>query len=413
MTFSVLLRGQPKNKKMPSPCANTGRAIQKTYPHTTIGAFCAFIIADLPWKGKENMPKKKKEPEVKLPAIKQLPSGAWLTRILVDGRRVSITKDSYGECVSEYLAVKHGVVEAKKAPSKKTLTKAIDNYIEDRKNILSPATVRGYRTIQKHRFPGLMSQDVSTITPEQCQRAVNLEAKTVSAKTISNAWGFVASVIAESTGQVVTVRLPQVIPAERPWLTPEQVPAFVKAVKGDVAEIPALLALSSLRRSETVGLRWSDIDLEKGVIHVNGATVPGEDHKFVRKSETKNTTSRRTVPIIPPLLEALKAVEHHGEAVVTVFPDYIAKQINKVCDRAGLPQVGVHGLRHSFASLAYHLGWPEKVAMEIGGWADDRTMHKIYTHISRKSVEEASASFNAFFGGKIGNSSGNENQKES
>lgn len=346
------------------------------------------------------MGRKKKEPEVKLPAIKQLPSGAWHTRVLVGDQRISITKGTYEECVSAYLAMKHGVLEAKKAPNRKTLTKAIDGYIEARQNILSPATVRGYRTIQKHRFPGLMNQDVSTITPDQCQRAVNLEAKTVSAKTLSNAWGFVASVIADSTGQAISVRLPQIIPAERPWLTPEQIPEFVAAVKGDVAEIPALLALSSLRRSEIAALRWSDVDLKKGVIHVNGAAVPGEDHKFIRKAETKNASSRRTVPIIPPLLEALKAVEHHGEMVAAYHPATIMNQVNRVCEKAGLPKVGLHGLRHSFASLAYHLGWPEKVAMEIGGWADDRTMHKIYTHISQKSVEEASASFSAFFEGK-------------
>lgn len=294
--------------------------------------------------------------------------------------------------------MKSGVVAAKKAPNRKTLTKAIDNYIEARQNVLSPATIRGYRTIQKHRFPGLMGQDVSSITPDQCQRAVNLEAKSVSAKTLSNAWGFVSSVLAESTGQVYNVRLPQVIPAERPWLTPEQIPDFVDAVKGDVAEIPALLALSSLRRSEIVGLRWVDVDLKKGVIHVNGATVPGEDNKFVRKAETKNVASRRTIPIIPPLLDALKAVEYRGEMVVTYHPATIMNQVNRACERAGLPKVGLHGLRHSFASLAYHLGWPEKVAMQIGGWADDRTMHKIYTHVSQKSVEEASAAFADFFG---------------
>lgn len=138
-------------------------------------------------------------------------------------------------------------------------------------------------------------------------------------------------------------------------------------------------------------------DLEKGVIHVNGAAVPGEDHKFTRKAETKNTTSRRTVPIIPPLMAALQAVEHRGEMVVTYHPATVMNQVNRVCEKAGLPKVGLHGLRHSFASLAYHLGWPEKVAMEIGGWADDRTMHKIYTHVSQKSVEEAGASFAKFF----------------
>lgn len=340
---------------------------------------------------------RKKDPGVKLPTVTQLPSGSYRVRIMLDGSSHSIVKPTREECIAEYIALKHGIVEAKKAPTKKTLTKAIDSYIDARQNILSPATIRGYRTIQKHRFPGLMNQDISTITPDQCQRSVNREAKMVSAKTLSNAWGFIASVIADSTGRTISIRLPQVIPAERPWLTPEQIPVFVKAVKGDVAEIPALLALSSLRRSEIIGLLWSDVDLKKGVIHVNGATVPDEDHKFVRKAETKNVTSRRSVPIIPPLMEALNAVEHHGEKVVTYHPATVMNQVNRVCERAGLPKVGLHGLRHSFASLAYHLGWSEKIAMEIGGWADDRTMHKIYTHISQKSVAEASASLSAFF----------------
>lgn len=344
------------------------------------------------------MARKKKEPEVRLPAVTQLPSGSYRVRIMIDGKSHSIVKSTPEQCIAEYIALKHGIVEAKATTAKQSLSKAIDNYIDARKNILSPATVRGYRTIQKHRFPGLMSQDVTTITADQCQRAVNLEAKSISAKTLANSWGFVSSVISDATGHTLSVRLPQIIPAERPWLTPEQIPEFVKAVKGDVAEIPALLALSSLRRSEIVGLRWSDVDLTKGVIHVNGATVLGEDNKYVRKAETKNSTSRRTVPIIPPLREALNAVTHPGEMVVTCCPATIMNRINKVCRDTGLPEVGVHGLRHSFASLAYHLGWPEKVAMEIGGWADDRTMHKIYTHVSQKSVEEASASFAAFFG---------------
>lgn len=343
------------------------------------------------------MGRKRKTPEVKLPAIKQLPSGAWNTRIYIDGRTVSITRPSYDECAAEYLAMKHGVIEAKKAPNKLTLFAAIDKYIEERDAILSPSTIRGYRCIQRNRFAALMKQDISTITQEQCQRAVNLEKKIASAKTIKNSWGFISSVIADSTGNHFNPTMPQVIPKERPWLTPDEIPTFVAAVKGTDVEIPALLALSSLRRSELVALRWSDIDLKKSVVNVQGACVPQEDHKFVRKEETKNSTSRRTVPIMPPLLEALRAEKRHGEMVVTLHPATVWKKVNDICRDAGLPEVGLHGLRHSFASLAYHLGWSEKVSMEIGGWSDIETMRKIYTHISKKSVAEASASFADFF----------------
>lgn len=348
-----------------------------------------------------------KKQKLNIPKAKQLPSGSWFCRIRVNGQDISITRPTEKEVVAEAMAIKAGVIEAQKAPKKKTLTKAIDEYIEVRRNILSPSTIRGYRAIQKNRFSPMMQKDIFEVTQDQWQRAVNQEAKRVTAKTLTNAWRFVASVIAETTGQHITVRLPQIIPAERPWLTPEQIPDFVAAVKGDKAEIPALLALSSLRRSEIIGLRWADVDLKNGVLMVNGSAVPNENHKIIYKRETKNATSRRTVPIIPPLREALENACKRSEFVVNYHPATVMNQVNRVCEKNGLPQTGLHGLRHSFASLAYHLGIPEKVAMEIGGWADNQTMHKIYTHISEKSVATAAAAFTGFFDGKNGNENDN------
>ena len=85
------------------------------------------------------MGRKKKEPGVKLPAIKQLPSGSWRTRIYIDGRTVSITKDTYDECAAEYLALKNGIVRAqKKAAKGKTLEIAINEYINSREGLRSP-----------------------------------------------------------------------------------------------------------------------------------------------------------------------------------------------------------------------------------------------------------------------------------
>lgn len=334
---------------------------------------------------------------MKKPVAKQLPSGAWFCRVRIDGQDIAITRDDKDVAEAEAFAIKTGIKKAEKKPKKKTLSQAIDDYIDSRRNILSPATIRGYKNIKDNRFQSMMQRDIFDVTPDQWQRAVNLEAKRVTAKTLTNSWRFVASVVAETTGQRINIRLPQIIPAERPWLTPEQIPKFVEAVKGDKAEIPALLALSSLRRSEIVGLRWSDVDLDNGVLMVNGSAVPDENHKIVYKRETKNSTSRRVVPIIPPLQEALENADRHGDYVVTFHPATIMNQVNRVCEKNGLPKVGLHGLRHSFASLAYHLGMPEKVAMEIGGWADDQTMHKIYTHISEKSVSTAAAAFTNFF----------------
>ena len=168
-------------------------------------------------------------------------------------------------------------------------------------------------------------------------------------------------------------------------------------IKGDPIEIPALLALCSLRRSELINLRWTDIDLENGTLKVDGAAVFDEDGKLVRKEETKNASSRRVVPMIPPLKDALERAVRKGEYIVTWHPNSIMCRINRICERNDLPKVGLHGLRHSFASLAKHLGMPEDAVMEIGGWSDFQTMRKIYTHISEADITRHSQNFTAFF----------------
>ena len=235
------------------------------------------------------------------------------------------------------------------------------------------------------------------VTQDQWQWAVNLEAKKVNAKTLTNSWRFIASVITEATGKTVSIKLPQIVPNERPWLTPEEIPVFVAAVKGTTVEIPALLALSSLRCSEILDLKWSDIDMEKKLIRVSGAAVFDENGDLIHKQENKNSTSRRTVPIIPPLEDALNRTPHKGEYVVKITANWIYRSINTVCEKNGLPKVGIHGLRHSFASLAFHLNMPEKVAMQIGGWSNDQTMRKIYTHLFQADVARHADAFTSFF----------------
>lgn len=334
---------------------------------------------------------------MKKPVARKLPSGAWMCRVRVDGQDICITREKPELAEAEALAIKTGIIDGEKKPKRKTLTKAIDEYIEVRRNIISPSTIRGYKIIQDNRFQSMMSKDITIVTQEQWQRAVNAEAKRLSPKTLANSWRFLASVIAEATGKTITVQLPQIVPNERPWLTPEEIPTFVAAVKGTRVEIPALLALSSLRCSELLDLKWENIDLQKKVIHVTGSAVLDENGDLIHKRTNKNNTSRRTVPIIPPLLAALQAAPRNGEYVVTYKSGALYNAINRVCDANGLPRVGIHGLRHSFASLAFHLNMPEKVAMQIGGWANDQTMRKIYTHLSQAEVTKHAAAFTGFF----------------
>lgn len=332
---------------------------------------------------------------MKTPKAKKLPSGSWCCRVMVNKQAVCITKPTKKEAEAEALRIKLG---DKRIPtSYVTLTDAVNQYIDSRRNVCSPSTVRGYVTIRDHRFPELMHMDVNSLTQDDCQRAVDHARKNYSAKTVCNSWRFLSSVIEYTTGHKIKVSLPQVIKKEREWLTPQQIDIFVAAVHGERVEIAALFALCSLRESEILDIKWSDIDLKKRTARISGAAVPDENHKLVHKKENKNTASCRTIPLIPPLVKALEADRYHGEYVVTMSANGIYKAIRRICRANGLPSMGPHGLRHSFASLAYHLGLDEKTTMQLGGWSDDRTMRAIYTHIAQQDVETAAQKLLAYY----------------
>lgn len=334
---------------------------------------------------------------MKIPEPRKLPSGSWNVRIQLDGESYSITKPTKKECITEAAALKAGIKEAQKRTGL-SLTQAIDRYIKDRENILSPSTIRGYRAIQRLRFQSVMPRTIDAITPDQWQRFVNLEARTCSAKTLKNAWGFIASVVMDSTGKKIAVRLPQVVANDLPYLTAEQIPAFLNTIRGDFCEIAMLLGLSGLRRSEIMAVRWEDIDLDAGCIYVRGSAVQDENGTLVYRKENKNTSSRRTVPfLIPQLRAAVETASKKSEYAVTCNPNTIYNSTNRACRKAGLPEIGAHGLRRSFASLAYHLNLPEEVTMKAGGWSDIYTMRKIYTKISEKDITEKGQVYEDFF----------------
>lgn len=305
----------------------------------------------------------------------------------LNGQSIPVHAPTERECKAKARAIKAGVIEISKKPENITLSAAIDRYIDDKSAVLSPETIRGYRVIQRNRFPALMQMKVGDINQSAAQKAVNAESKTMSSKTVANSWAFCNTVIASVTGKRLDITTAQVVSEERQWLTPAQIKIFCAGIKGKPCEIGALLALSSLRRSEILGLTWDNIDLNKRVINVKGAVVFDEHNNKVHKPQNKNKSSRRPVPIMMEQLhEALSAVEDKSGAVYKNGPNMLRKQINRECEKLGLPLVGVHGLRHSYASLSASLAVPEHIAMSIGGWSDARTMKNIYTHVSKQDI---------------------------
>ena len=335
---------------------------------------------------------------MKIPKAEKLPSGAWRCRVMVDGHSVSVTKLTEKEAINAAIALKAGLIkEARTSTSEKTLYDAASLWIEENKNRLSPATVRGYVTAKENGFQSLMRMRCSSITDRHIAQAVNVECRNFSAKTVKNRWGFISQVLTWATGKEYQAKMPQVVRPDIDFLDQEQLDIFMDYIKGRKEEILSLLALSSLRRSEIAALDWSNIDLKHRWIHVRGAVVPDENHKMVKKETNKNSTSRRDVPIIDPLYAALEAVEDKTGPVVKIHPATMLRQINEACAAAGVPEVGCHGLRHSFASLCHVLNIPAQVAMEIGGWSDRATMDRIYTHVSKRDKNAFESAFTDHF----------------
>lgn len=352
------------------------------------------------------MPRKKKS-EIMIPKARQLPSGNWFIRLRLDGKSIPVTEETEAKCKAKALAIKAGYINAPaKVETVPTLGEVIDSYIASKDGVLSPATIRGYNIMRKNQFADYMGKAIDGI---DWQRMVNAEAKTTKPKTVKNAWALCAAALKAQTGMVYSVTVPMIVKNEHAFLTAEQIPIFIAELckcRSQTNVIAALLALHSLRMSEIKGLTWDDIDLDNDIIHVRGAMVIGKDNKLVAKDTNKNLSSRRDIPIIIPELKmAMFAVTNKTGYVVSTHPSNVYEQINRVCAKCKFPAVGVHGLRHSFASLCYHLQVPEKVTMRLGGWADDGTMKKIYTHISEKDVSKNTDKLTDFF--KVQN--GNEN----
>lgn len=334
------------------------------------------------WCGVKQGRAPKQKDEIRVPEPKKTPSGKWRIQLRAEGE--SVTEDTAALAVAKARAIRAGFIEQKKKTGAKlSLGDAIDTYISNTDNLFSPATKRGYSIIRRNRFQAYMDVDIKTFTDWQAM--VNDEKKVCSAKTLYNAWGLVSAVLNFNKITPPKVKLSQVIVPDQPWLTYEQIPLFCKAIYGEPCELGALLALSSLRRSELCAVTPDHVAVDGSSVLVSGAIVPDENNTFVHKDENKTQQSRRTVPVfIPRLRELLCAMDRDCDFIVSMHPDTLRKRVNAICKKAGLPEVGLHGLRRSFASLGHHLGLSEQEVMAIGGWEDYQTVHKHYLKLSAK-----------------------------
>lgn len=192
-----------------------------------------------------------------------------------------------------------------------------------------------------------------------------------------------------------------------PW-TGAEARRFLAASRSDRWYALYAVALSlGLRRGEALGLRWSDVDFDAGVLHVrqalhrvNGRLVFGP---------VKTDDSERAVAIPRPCTRVLR--EHRvrqdrerrsagdrwqesGLVFTTglgtaIEPRNVNRHFAKLCDEAGVRRIRFHDLRHSCATLLYEQGVPLENIQDVLGHSSPTVTKMIYIEVTKRVQRDA------------------------
>ncbi len=169
-------------------------------------------------------------------------------------------------------------------------------------------------------------------------------------------------------------------------------------------------AYFGLRRSELIGLMWSEVDLGRRRIHVRQAQVDDV------LDSTKSEDSERILVIDQGTVDVLKAWRKTQAAerlawgpawtdTGRVFtredgtplrPGWVSERFGTLSARAGLPPVTFHGLRHGAATMLLAAGQPIKVISEILGHATSAFTADAYTEVAEELAEAAADAIAAY-----------------
>lgn len=333
----------------------------------------------------------------------KLPSGTWRcvaswTDELGNYKQKSFTAGSKQE--AEFLASKF-LTEKKHSmkPENKTLDDLITTYIDNRSNLLSPTTILNYDKIRRTAFPSIMKVKLGLLTPELYQKAINEYSKDHSPKSVANAHSLAKKVLKANDCFVAeNTILPQREKKEVEIPTEEEVSRLLDYVKD--TRLYLFIAFSvflGLRRSETIALKWEDIDYDKQTISIYKARVKGKSGEFVEKT-TKTTSSKRVLHIPSNLMEALPKKDSVSPKAYIIDDSIIALDslYRRTAKKIGF-NYNFHALRHYYASVLLAQGIPNKYAQKQMGHATDNMLKQVYQHTFKSKEEEYEATLDAYF----------------
>jgi integrase len=207
---------------------------------------------------------------------------------------------------------------------------------------------------------------------------------------------------------VLRVRRPKASSAEALSLTVDEVKAFLAGADGlRYAGVLRLILGTGLRRGEALALRWCDVNFGRGEASVKGSLVRSDGKLIV--ADTKSLRSRRTVSLSPAIMQfltnhrALQLAERRTAANLwtdtglvfatelgrPVDPRNLLRATTIASRKAGLPPVGVHTLRHTYATTALLRGVPIHVVSRNLGHSSIAITADIYGHLTDEAARDA------------------------
>lgn len=302
-----------------------------------------------------------------------------------------------------------------------------ENYAKVKVRPSSHQTYRGY--IDNHIRPNIGNTPLSKLTSLELQKLYKKlleggrvertesekQPKGLNAKTVRNINQIISSAmeLAKSHRLIAanpteTCALPKLEHREMKTLTADQLNSFLREAKeSGVYEMYYLELATGLRRGELLGLKWDDIDLTNGVIHVRRqiARINGE----VVEAPLKTKNAYRTLSIGPDAIAILKTQGRNpsGDYVFPspsggpISPDSVLNMLHRVLERAGLPKVRFHDLRHTFATLALQNGVDVKTVSGMLGHFSAGFTLDTYAHVTTAAQRQAANTMGTVLSGAL------------
>jgi len=188
------------------------------------------------------------------------------------------------------------------------------------------------------------------------------------------------------------------------WLTVDQARQLLatSAAAGDPYYVAWLLMLCcGLRRGEMLGLRWSDIDRRRQLLHVERQKIEIDGDVLITRP--KSACSVRDIPLNETILNRIPL--HRGkdaDILKGVSRSMLANALDRAIIRADVPRVTLHGLRHTMAATAAEDSISVKVLQTLLGHAHFQTTADIYAHVSETPrIQAISAISQSLLGARL------------